>query len=78
MATEPREQFRPRQQAADEVCWAILLRMHLGLPANQVLDAHVVDLLQTWANVAAEEGVLRDDDPAGAHVSHAVPFRSEP
>lgn len=64
-----------RMEAADAVCFAITLRMAFGFSADEILhDEEVSNGMQTWANLAAYDGLLVDDDPAGVLVSHAVPF----
>lgn len=63
-----------RLRAAESVCWWIITLMHFGCSADEIL--HSVDDLQTWANLAARDGVLRDDDPEGKVVTHAVPWPS--
>jgi hypothetical protein len=61
-----------RLRAAEEVCWHIILGMHLGLEADPILRG--CDELQTWANLATRDGILHEDDPEGQEVAHTVPF----
>lgn len=62
-----------RLAAAEHVCWELLWRMALGtLDARR--ETFPTDAMQTWANLAARDGILHDDDPTGRVVSHAVPY----
>jgi len=65
-----------RLEAAEAVCWHLILYMALGCTADQILDS--VDALQTWANLACRDGLLSEDDPEGNEVTHAVPWPNGP
>lgn len=65
-----------RMRAAEEVCYHILILMSFGCDADTILRG--CDELQTWANLAARDGKLKEDDPEGKEVSHAVPYPHGP
>ena len=67
---------RERLEAAEQVCWHLIVSMHFGLTADEILRS--CNELQTWANLATRDGKLREDDPAGVEVGHNVPFPDGP
>lgn len=68
---------RQRLEAAEEFCWHVLLMMHFGATADEILRDER-NGLQTWANLAADQGHLREDDPKGVEVGHNVPYPDGP
>lgn len=68
-ATDP---VYDRLKAAEDVCWALLLLMHIGEMKIPQSDREFLgDPMQKWADLAASTGVLKDDEPVEDQAAEA-------